>query len=103
MEKRRPAYDLKSIKNAFSHRKSLGLATTATAFRGAQEAGISRVDMIEIIQALDVSDFYKSVTSYADSHIWQDVYHARFRDTQLYIKFMAQPNGQYLLLSFKER
>ena len=59
--------------------------------------------MIEIIQTLQVSNFYKSMTSYADSRIWQDVYHARFHDTELYIKFTVQPNGQYLLLSFKER
>ena len=41
------------------------------------------------------------MTAYADSHIWQDVYHARFGETALYIKFTVQPNAQYLLLSFK--
>ena len=103
MEKRRATYDLKSIQGAFLDRKNLGRATTATAFRGAQEAGVSRADMIEIIQALQASDFYKSMTAYADSHIWQDVYHARFGETELYIKFTVQPNAQYLLLSFKDR
>ena len=103
MEKRRPTYDLKSIKSAFSQVRSLGRATSATAFRGAQEAGLSRTDMIEVIQSLRTSDFYKSMTSYADPHIWQDVYHARFRGTQLYVKFTVQPSGHYLLLSFKER
>ncbi len=103
MEKRKPTHDLKSIKSAFARVKSLGLATTATAFRGAQELGFSRADMIEVVQSLRPSDFYKSMTAYTDSHIWQDVYRPRFRDQELYIKFTVKPDGEYLLLSFKKR
>ena len=59
--------------------------------------------MIEAIQSLRPSDFYKSMTAYADPRLWQDVYHARFRDTELYLKFTIKPGGGYLLLSFKEK
>lgn len=103
MEKWRPTYDLDRIKGAFSSVRSLGLATTATAFRDAQELGLSREDMIEVIRSLRPSDFYKSMTAYANARIWQDVYHARFRDKELYLKFTAKPAGGYLLLSFKEK
>jgi motility quorum-sensing regulator/GCU-specific mRNA interferase toxin len=103
MEKRKPTYDLKSIKSAFPRVKSLGLATTATAFRGAQDLGLSRADMIDAIQVLRPSEFYKSMTSYTDPRIWQDVYRPRFRDTELYVKFTVKPGGEYLLLSFKKR
>lgn len=103
MEKKRPAHNLEKLKGAFSSVRSLGLAITATAFHDAQELGFSREDIIEVIRSLRPSDFYKSMTAYADLRLWQDVYHTRFRDKQLYIKFTIKPDGGYLLLSFKEK
>ena len=91
------------MKSAFSQVRNLGSATTATAFRDAQELGLSREDMIEVIQSLRPSDFYKSMTAYANSRLWQDVYRIQFRDKTMYIKFMEKPDGGYLLLSFKEK
>jgi len=66
MEKRKPTYDLNRLKSAFPQVRHLGSATTATAFRDAQELGFSREDMIEIIQSLRSSDFYKSMTAYTN-------------------------------------
>jgi len=103
MEKRKPTHDLNKLKHAFSQVRNLGSATTATAFRDAQELGFSREDMIEIIQSLRPSDFYKSMTAYTNPQLWQDVYHARFRDKAMYVKFTTKPDGGYLLLSFKEK
>lgn len=53
------------------------------------------------IQGITRRHLYKSMTSDADSRIWQDVYHVPFRDIILYVKFTTDPQG-YLLLSFKE-
>ncbi|NOT57452.1 MAG: type II toxin-antitoxin system MqsR family toxin [Deltaproteobacteria bacterium] len=103
MEKRKPAYSLAAIQKAFNGVNSLGLATTASAFRGAQEAGLSRDDMITVIQSLRVTDFIKSMTAYGDAHHWQDVYHARIHNLALYVKFTQQPDGTYVLLSCKEK
>ena len=103
MEKKKPALALAAIKKAFAGVKSLGGATTASAFRGAQEAGLSRDDMITVIQSLRPADFYKSMTAYTDVQRWQDVYHAQFQGLELYLKFTLQPDGTYLLLSFKEK
>src|SRR5262245_29422737 len=103
MEKRKPAYPLAQLKAAFPTVRSLGRAITASAFRGAQEAGCSRDDIITVIQALRPSDFYKSMTAYADVQQWQDVYHARFRGHVLYLKFTRSRADGYLLLSFKEK
>lgn len=103
MEKKKPALALAELKNAFAGVKSLGGATTASAFRGAQEAGLSRADMITVIQALRAENFYKSMTAYADVHHWQDVYHAQFQGVELYLKFTRQADGTYVLLSFKEK
>lgn len=103
MEKRKPAHSLAAIQKAFSGVKSLGWATTASAFRSAQEAGLSRDDMITVIQSLRATDFTKSMTAYGDPHLWQDVYHARMRGLELYVKFTQQPDGTYVLLSCKEK
>ena len=103
MEKRKPTHALAALKKAFGSVKSLGLATTASAFRGAQEAGLSMEDMITVIQALRPTDFYNSMTTYTEVHQWQDVYHARFADVESYLKFALRSDGTYPLLSFKEK
>ncbi len=47
--------------------------------------------------------FHKSMTSYADSKIWQDVYHVPSDAGLLYVKFTAEAVSDFLLLSFKEK
>jgi hypothetical protein len=47
--------------------------------------------------------FYKSMTSYRDHRIWQDVYHVPSEAGLLYIKFTADAISEFLLLSFKEK
>lgn len=47
--------------------------------------------------------FYKSMTSYADHRIWQDVYHVPSEVGLLYVKFTADAFAEFLLLSFKEK
>ncbi len=96
MEKRKPAYPLPQLKAAFSSVRSLGLAITASAFRGAQEAGCSREDIVTVIQVLQPSDFYKSMTTYADVQQWQDVYHARFCGKVWYCKFTRTSADSFL-------
>jgi hypothetical protein len=51
MEKRKPAYPLAQLKAAFSSVRSLGMAMTASAFRGAQQAGCSRADIVAVMPA----------------------------------------------------
>ena len=103
MEKQKRTYDLESLKDAFHDVESLGGRVTNSAFREAQELGLSREDMIEVIQALETRDFYKSMTSYANHRVWQDVYHSEHGDRELYLKFSVKANGDYLLISFKEK
>lgn len=47
--------------------------------------------------------FYKSMTAYADSRLWQDVYHVPSPVGLLYVKFTADAVTEFLLLSFKEK
>ena len=68
----------------------------------AKALGIRDHDIVEAIQGLSRGKFYKSMTAYSDSHIWQDVYHANFGGRTLYVKFMKDGLG-HLILSFKEK
>ena len=49
------------------------------------------------------SQFYKSMTAYADHRVWQDVYHVPSSVGTLYVKFTADTVSEFLLLSFKGR
>jgi motility quorum-sensing regulator / GCU-specific mRNA interferase toxin len=100
MEKRRPHYDLGSIKAAFATPASLRI--TKSALTTADALGITLDDIVTIIQSITREHFYKSITSLADHRIWQDVYHAQVGDLVLYVKFATDSEG-YLLISLKEK
>ena len=100
MEKRSQTYDLSSIKTAFQTVQTLRV--TRSARQCIVALGLSLENVVEIIQTLTSQDFYKSMTTYVNSRVWQDVYHAHFHGIQLYIKFMIDEEG-YLVVSFKAR
>ena len=87
-EKRKPTYDLEAIKAVFA--TVAGLHATGSAVRGAAALGFGR-------------HFQKSMTSYADHRVWQDVYHVPSERGELYVKFTADAVTEFLLLSFKEK
>ena len=47
--------------------------------------------------------FYKSMTSFHNHTIWQDVYHVPSKYGTIYVKFTAGAVTEFLLLSFKEK
>ncbi|MBA4418031.1 MAG: hypothetical protein C0392_09000 [Syntrophus sp. (in: bacteria)] len=100
-EKRKPTYDLHGFKAAFSTVQKL--AVTGTALRSAAALGFGRAEIVETIQSMERKHFYKSMTSYADSQLWQDVYHVPSPVGLLYVKFTADVLTEFLLLSFKEK
>jgi motility quorum-sensing regulator / GCU-specific mRNA interferase toxin len=100
-EKRKPTYDLDAFKSAFSTVDRLNI--TGTALKGAAALGFDRSDIVDIIQTMQRGQFYKSMTSYADHRIWQDVYHVPSEAGLLYVKFTADVVAEFLLLSFKEK
>lgn len=103
MEKQTRHYDLEGIQETFRSPESLGGRITNSAFKDAQQLGLSREDVIAVIQSLTPKQFYKSMTSYANHAVWQDVYHAHYAGRDLYVKFTEKPDGEYLLISFKEK
>ncbi|QWV92092.1 type II toxin-antitoxin system MqsR family toxin [Geomonas oryzisoli] len=100
-ERRKPTYDLAAFKAAFSAVERL--AVTGTALRTAAALGFGRVEIVATIQSMQRGQFYKSMTAYADSRLWQDVYHVPSPVGLLYVKFTADVVTEFLLLSFKEK
>jgi motility quorum-sensing regulator/GCU-specific mRNA interferase toxin len=98
MEKRRPHYDLKAILAQMICVESMNL--TMSAQQGIRVAGMTRNEALEMIHQLSVTNFYKSMTTHLSNRVWQDVYHAKWREKLLYVKF--QQAGEYFVVSFKE-
>jgi motility quorum-sensing regulator / GCU-specific mRNA interferase toxin len=100
-EKRKPTYDLEAFKAAFASADKLH--ATSTAIKGAAALGFGRAEIVETIQAMQRPYFYKSMTSFGDHRIWQDVYHVPSAAGLLYVKFTADAVTEFVLLSFKEK
>jgi len=100
-EKRKPTYDLDALKASFDREENI--AVTGTALRSAAALGFGRAEIVETIQTMRRMHFYKSMTSFADHRIWQDVYHVPTQAGVMYIKFTSDALTEFLLLSFKER
>ena len=100
-EKRKPTYDLEAFKTAFSTVEHLNVS--GTAIRSAATLGFGRAEIVATIQTMQRDQFYKSMTSYRDHRIWQDVYHVPSPEGVLYVKFTADTVTEFLLMSFKEK
>jgi motility quorum-sensing regulator/GCU-specific mRNA interferase toxin len=74
VEKRTPHYDLAAVQADVAR---LGAAAfTKTALDGGRAMGLTTAEMLAVVATLTRRNFYKSMTTYADPHVWQDVYHA---------------------------
>lgn len=100
-DKRKPTYDLEAFKSTFGSVEKL--AVTGTALRSAATLGFGRIEIVNTIQTMQRAHFYKSMTAYANSRQWQDVYHVPSPMGMLYVKFTADTITEFLLLSFKEK
>lgn len=62
--------------------------------------GFDRAGMIGVVLALTSADFYKSMMTYADHSIWQDVYRPKTPAGDVYLKLTVIED--VLIVSFKE-
>ena len=67
----------------------------------AGELGLQEADMLRVILALTPADFYKSMTTYGNHRVWQDVYLPRTQVGHVYLKLTV--TDDVLIVSFKER
>ena len=96
MEKFNPSYSFTEFKNS-------DFRTTKTARRTALDLGFKEEGIREVVSTMELKHFYKSMTSYENHKIWQDVYHVPYGDLILYIKFTQNVISEFTLLSFKEK
>jgi len=72
--KRTPHYDLARVQADVAR---LGAAAfTKTALDGGRAMGLTSAEMLAAIASPTRRHFYKSMTTYADHRVWQDIYHA---------------------------
>ncbi|NUT76547.1 type II toxin-antitoxin system MqsR family toxin [Pseudomonas sp. C1C7] len=101
MEKKTPHYNLALIK---ADVRRLGAkAFTRTARENARDLGFSITEMQEAVFELERDMLYKSMTTYDDHRVWQDVYHTHSCGLEIYIKVTCCTNGEPPVISFKER
>lgn len=99
MEKRTPHFKLPLIKLAVIERR---YRFTRVALEGALDLGLESTEQaLAVITKLASADFYKSMTTYADHTVWQDVYRPQVNGRQAYIKLTLL--GALLIVSFKEK
>ncbi|ACL73068.1 conserved hypothetical protein [Thioalkalivibrio sulfidiphilus HL-EbGr7] len=98
MEKRSAHYDLDDIKDVVAR---LGIrAFTRSSIDGGAEMGLASREMIAVVLGVERGMFYKSMTTYQDHKVWQDVYHVPTRAGPAYVKFTLRSSGS-VVISFK--
>ncbi len=65
--------------------------------------GLDLAQAISLVRAMTRADFYKSMTTYAASQVWQDVYHRVAPNGKVaYIKVTLRGEGS-MVIQFKEK
>jgi motility quorum-sensing regulator/GCU-specific mRNA interferase toxin len=102
LEKRKPSFDLERFKAVAGN--PLTLDMTRSALTTARGLGFDTLAITRLVRSMTRSMFYKSMTSYADSRQWQDVYHVPADDDlTIYLKFTEGVVTGFTVLSFKEK
>jgi motility quorum-sensing regulator/GCU-specific mRNA interferase toxin len=97
MEKRTPHCPLATVKTLIQEGR---VEATHSARRDAATLGFDFKAMVGVVSALTMKDFYKSMTTYADHRVWQDVYRPTTSAGAVYLKLTV--SDDVLIVSFKE-
>lgn len=100
MEKHKPHYRLVDIQTIVA-RDGL-LVFTATALFNRLAMGLSDADLLGAIAGMKPAMFQKSMTTYRNHTIWQDVYHVPLPDGRVaYVKLTLQDGA--VVIQFKNQ
>jgi len=97
MEKFKPHCELSTVKVMLQAGK---VRITMSALAGADALGLDAKEIVSIVMALTLKDFYKSMTSHNNHREWQDVYRPTTHVGEVYVKLIVM--NDVLILSFKE-
>lgn len=98
MEKKTPHTRLHVVQALVAAGK---VRATRSALDSADELDIDFDGMCAIIMALTGKDFFKSMTTYDNHKVWQDVYRPVINEVMLYVKVTVIDD--VLIVSFKEK
>lgn len=98
MEKRSPHYPLEHIKDQVA--KAGIRAFSRSALHGGAQMGLSSAEMLSSVLTVERSMFHKSMTTYQDHRVWQDVYHVPTPLGVAYVKYTLRADGA-IVISFK--
>ena len=97
MEKRKPHSPLSLVHALVEQGR---VSATLSALGGAAAMDMAFDDMLGVIRALTMADFFKSMTTQADHRVWQDVYRPSTPAGDVYLKLTVIDG--VLIVSFKE-
>jgi motility quorum-sensing regulator / GCU-specific mRNA interferase toxin len=97
MEKWTPHCNLSIVKRLVQAGK---VRATILALDNGWLLGFEYDEIIDVVMALTLKDFYKSMTTRADHKVWQDVYRPTTKAGVVYLKLMVIDD--VLIVSFKE-
>jgi len=96
-EKRKPHYVLSDFKVLFRNESTRVI--TQIAHKGAVAEGYMTIEDIEsVIDRLCSEHFYKSMTTFQNHKLWQDVYKFVDEEKKLYIKLQFTVDGDKAVL-----
>lgn len=98
MEKGTAHYPLRHVKALLLAGK---MEMTFAAYSHAAMMGLRWLGVRDILARLEPADFYKSMTTYEDHRVWQDVYRPVTPHGALYVKLTV--TDEVLVVSFKPR
>lgn len=97
MEKGKAHYALPVVKALLAAGK---VRSTVSALAGGAALGFDFAGIVDVVAALTITDFYKSMTTHADHRVWQDVYRPTTPAGEIYVKLTVLDD--VLIVSFKE-
>ncbi len=99
MELFKRKYDLKVIRELIDN-KACKFGVNAK--KGAHALKYSETEATEIVRNIETKEFVKTMTEYANSATWQDVYKKEVDGKRIYIKFKVVKNKILIVTSFKK-
>ena len=98
MEKKVSHYPLNQIKKLI--RENHYFVTRTAISTATRDFSFLIEDILNEVLNLEKSDFYKSMTSYSDNTLWQDVYKKKIKHEKVYIKVQIVDDYS-VVISFK--
>jgi hypothetical protein len=97
-----PTYDLQQVQWLVGQ-GNLTCFVSEAALLGGGALSIDYDGIVAIVLSLAEEDFYKTMEAERCPGLWQDVYHRRVVEVELYIKLQIDHLGRAVVIQFKER